>query len=47
MKEYGLIFDRIIYLNDTTEEEPGREIKKRMQNQGDYVFDWEEESAKS
>jgi len=47
MKEYGLIFDRIIFLNDTTEEEPGREIKKRMANIGDYVFDWEEESAKA
>jgi adenylate/nucleoside-diphosphate kinase len=47
MKEYGLIFDRTIFLNDNTEEEPGRDIKKRMANQGDFVFDWEEESAKA
>jgi hypothetical protein len=47
MKEYGLVFDRVIYLNDTSEEEPGKEIKKRMANVGDFVFDWEEESAKA
>jgi len=47
MKEYGLVFDRVIFLNDTTEEEPGREIKKRKANNGDFVFDWEEENAKA
>jgi hypothetical protein len=46
MKEYGLVFDKIIYLNDTTEEEPGREIKKRMAG-CEFVFDWEEESSKA
>jgi len=47
MKEYGWVFDRVIFLNDTTEEEPGREIKKRKANNGDFVFDWEEENAKA
>lgn len=47
MKEYGLVFDRVIYLNDTSEEAPGKEISTRMANVGDFVFEWEEESAKA
>lgn len=47
MKEYGLVFDRIIYFNDANEEEPGRDIKKRMVGRGDFVYDWEEENAKA
>jgi hypothetical protein len=47
MKEYGLVFDRVIFLSDNTEEEPGREIKKRMANVGDFAFDFEEENAKA
>jgi len=40
LKESGLDFDRIIYLNDTNEEEPGVEIKKRMM-EDDSMYDWE------
>ena len=47
MKEYGLIFDRVIHLADQTEEEPGREIKKRNLSKGDFVYDYEEENAKT
>jgi len=32
LKEHTIEFDRIIYLSDTNEEEPGAEIKKRMQD---------------
>lgn len=46
-KEYGIVFDKIIYLNDMNEEEPGKAIKERMNGVGDFVFDWEEESAKA
>lgn len=41
-----MVFDKIIYLNDTTEEDPGREIKKRMAG-SEFVFDWDEENAKA
>jgi adenylate/nucleoside-diphosphate kinase len=27
LKEFGIVFDRVCFLNDNTEEEPGREIK--------------------
>ena len=47
LKEFGFTFDRICYLNDTTEEEPGREIKQRMNGKSDLAFDWEEESARA
>lgn len=30
LKEHGIEFDRIIYLNDTAEEDPGAEVKSRM-----------------
>jgi hypothetical protein len=30
LKAHGIEFDRIIYLNDTSEEEPGAIIKQRM-----------------
>lgn len=46
-KEYGIVFDKIIYLNDMNEEEPGKAIRDRMNGVGDFVFDWEEESAKA
>ena len=46
MKEYGINFDRVIYLNDTSEE-PGVEIKKRVaanSKNNDIAFDWEKEN---
>lgn len=42
-----MIFDRVILLNDQTEEEPGREIKKRMQGRSEFVYDYDEEIAKT
>jgi hypothetical protein len=47
LKEFGFVFDRICYLTDTTEEEPGREIKQRMAGKSDIAFDWEDENAKA
>lgn len=47
MKEFGIVFDKIIHLNDMSEEEPGKAIRDRMAGHGDFVFDWEEENAKS
>ena len=44
LKEHGLEFDRIIYLNDTNEE-PGDEIKKRMAEVELYDWDWELENS--
>ena len=40
LKEHGLEFDRIIYLNDTNEE-PGDDIKKRMAEVELYDWEWE------
>lgn len=43
MKDYGINFDRVIFMNDTTEE-PGVEIKKRvMALKNEIGFDWEKE----
>ena len=39
LKEHGLDFDRILYLNDTAEEEPGGEVRQRMV--GEELYDWE------
>jgi hypothetical protein len=47
MKEYGLEFDNVVYLTDTSEEEPGKEIKKRMQGQSVTQFDYEEENSRA
>jgi len=46
MKDYGINFDRVIYLNDTSEE-PGVEIKKRVSannKNNDIAFDWDKEN---
>ena len=45
MKGHGIEFDKIIYLNDTNEEDPGGEIKKRMAHVELYDFDYENEMA--
>ena len=47
LKEFGFTFDRICYLNDTTEDEPGKEIKQRMAGKSDLAFDWEDENARA
>jgi len=48
LKEFGFAFDRVCYFNDTTEEEPGREIKQRMAAlNSDMAFDWEDENARA
>ncbi len=47
LKEFGIGFDRVLFLNDQTEEEPGRFIKQSMVGKGDFAFDWEDENAKA
>lgn len=46
MKAHGIEFDRIIYLNDTSEDEPGVIIKQRMIPLDElYDWDWELENS--
>jgi hypothetical protein len=45
LKAHGIEFDKIIYLADTNEEDPGSDIKKRMAGVEFYDFDQENESA--
>ncbi len=45
LKGHGIEFDKIIYLNDTNEEDPGADIKKRMKNVELFDFDAENEAA--
>jgi hypothetical protein len=45
LKGHGIEFDKILYLNDTNEEDPGSEIKKRMANVELYDFEYENEIA--
>lgn len=47
LKEFGIGFDRIVFLNDNTEEEPGREIKQKMAGKGDIAYEWDDENAKA
>lgn len=46
LKEYGINFDRIIYLNDTSEQEPGIELARRVKSKqkSDLQYDWEKEN---
>lgn len=46
LKEYGFGFDKIIFLNDTSEEEPGKELARRFyaKKKSDFVFEWEKEN---
>lgn len=46
MKEHGIEFDRILYLNDPSEENAGQEVKKRMLS-SDMHYDWDGEVEKS
>jgi len=43
LKDHGLDFDRIIYLTDMNEEEPGIDIKKKIETI-DELYDWEAEN---
>lgn len=45
LHEYGFGFDRVLFLNDTSEEDPGKEIRERMNLTDDHQYDWDEESA--
>ena len=45
LKGHGIEFDKIIYLNDTNEEEPGAEIKRRMKEVELFDFEQELEAA--
>lgn len=45
LKAHGIEFDRIIYFNDTNEENPGDEIKKRMKDVELFDFEYENEIA--
>lgn len=42
LKDNGIEFDKVIYLNDTTEEDPGADVKKRMADV--ELFDYEGEN---
>lgn len=46
LKEYGLHFDKVIFLNDTSEEEAGKKIAERFAT-ADIAYDWEVENAKA
>lgn len=43
LKEHGIEFDRILYLTDTSEEDPGKEVKERMAKT-DLHYDWDTEN---
>lgn len=45
LKEHGIEFDRILFLNDQSEEDAGAEIKKRMADVDGYDWDFENENA--
>jgi hypothetical protein len=45
LKTHGIEFDKIIYLNDTNEENPGDELRKRNEGIELYDFDYENEVA--
>jgi adenylate/nucleoside-diphosphate kinase len=45
LKGHGIEFDKIIFLNDTNEENPGDELRKRNDGIELYDFDFENEIA--
>ena len=45
LKSHGIEFDKIIFLNDTNEENPGEEIRRRNEGVELYDFDQENEIA--
>lgn len=49
LKEYGIEFDRVVFLTDQTEEDPGKLLSDRepeVDEQPDCLYDWEFESGK-
>lgn len=46
LKEHGIEFDRILFLNDQSEENPGQAVKKRMKTT-DIHYDWDIENEKA
>jgi hypothetical protein len=48
LKEHGIEFDRILFLNDSSnEEEPGKDVKARQLLLGDLHYDWDVEAEKA
>ena len=45
LKEHGIEFDRVIYLQDTNEDDPGKEVKERMALADNYDYEWEVENS--
>ena len=45
LHEYGFGFDKVLFLNDTNEEDPGKEIKERMSLLEDTAYDFDDELA--
>jgi hypothetical protein len=47
LREYGFEFDRVVYITDENEEEPGKVLTERTAKQNnDINYDWEAENAK-
>jgi len=49
LKEYGIEFDRVIFLTDQSEEEPGKLLAERepeADEQENCLYDWETEAAR-
>jgi len=44
LKEYGFNFDRLLFLTDLNEEEPGKAIVDRYSGELQLGYDWEGES---
>ena len=46
LKDYGLGFDRVIFLNDTSEEEPGKALRERCfdKRRNDMQYEWDKEN---
>jgi len=47
LKDHGIEFDRILYLTDLSEEEPGKEIKARRAANNDLHYDWDLENERA
>jgi hypothetical protein len=43
LKEYGFGFDRLLFLTDLSEEEPGKEVTKRHSKSEGLKYEWETE----
>jgi len=47
LKESGISFDRILFLTDQSEEEPGKEVRERKAKENDIHYDWDVENEKA